>query len=160
MAIHVNMTWSIISMIFQDMTCNNLRLFERRYYMQIYINIQPQVNDRSLTLCSLILQKYKGIKHKLNEVVTCGAGPVLPSVEPQFSPVFCEVSVLRSLVFCVMLSRYCFFTFCPFYFCNCVVYPSSVYTSYYPFDSFKLFLSNLNRLFRKCNRWNWCINPF
>jgi len=84
--------------------------------MQIYINIQPQVNDRSLTLCSLILQKYKGIKHKLNEVVTCGAGPVLPSVEPQFSPVFCEVSVLRSLVFCVMLSRYFFLPFALFIF--------------------------------------------
>jgi len=50
---------------------------------------------------------------------TSGTGTAYPSGEPEFTPVFSWVRIVRSLVFCVM-----FYPFVLFSFCHCVICPS------------------------------------
>ena len=66
--------------------------------------------------------------------VTCGTGTAKPSEATDFTPVFSEVRVARSLVVCVCFVDRCL-SFCPFSFGHCIVCPS-ITASDYPFGIF------------------------
>ena len=80
-------------------------------------------------------------------------GTAYPSRSPEFTPGFSGIRVTRSLAVCVSYEDRCL-SFCPFFFCYCVVCSSPIYELWLHL----WYLQTLLIQERRCAHWFWYLH--